>query len=184
MRLPALLLSAVLAAGPVLPIDTDTAVPTGDRSGTWDHVFTHDELAEIRAAGGLTPDLRRLLVRRTTAPAPRATARTHGGGPAVSTVDAPAHVAALAARHFAAADVPWALATIGCETGWTWDPNIVNRGGSGASGYFQHMPAYWAERSAAAGYSGASIFDPDANVAVGAWLYYTDGPGHWPVCGR
>jgi hypothetical protein len=68
------------------------------------------------------------------------------------------------------------LRVISCESGG--DPNAQNPR-SGAAGLFQHLPAYWEARAAAAGMSGASIFDPIANVAVSAYLVYTDGWGHW-----
>lgn len=54
--------------------------------------------------------------------------------------------------------------------------------GSKASGLFQHLPKYWAERSTAAGWGGASIWDPEANIAVAAWLRATNqrhGWQHW-----
>jgi len=54
--------------------------------------------------------------------------------------------------------------------------------GSLASGLFQHLPKYWADRSAAAGWAGANIFDPEANIAVAAWLRATSpehGWRHW-----
>ena len=58
------------------------------------------------------------------------------------------------------------------------NPNATNRS-SGAAGLFQHLPNYWAERSAKAGWAGADIYDPTANVAVAAWLQSTGGWGHW-----
>ncbi len=57
---------------------------------------------------------------------------------------------------------------------------------SGAAGWFQHLPRYWDSRSAAAGYEGASAYNPEANVAVASWLYYNmngnerwSGGSHW-----
>lgn len=87
----------------------------------------------------------------------------------------------LVEQHFAPGDVDRALRIMACES--NGDPDARNRS-SGASGLFQHMPRYWAERSAGAGFGGESIFDPVANVAVAAWMVY-DYPGggwqHW-VC--
>lgn len=84
----------------------------------------------------------------------------------------------LVATYFAAGDVELALKVIDCESGG--DPNAPNPT-SGAAGLFQHIPRYWADRSAAAGWTGADIFDPTANVAVAAWLVYFDklSWGHW-----
>jgi hypothetical protein len=49
-----------------------------------------------------------------------------------------------------------------------------------ASGLFQHLASMWPERSAAAGWSGADVFDPVANTAVAAWLVYDFGGwSHW-----
>lgn len=85
----------------------------------------------------------------------------------------------LVARYFPAWAVPAAVRVVGCETGYTYDPWSKNKW-SGASGYFQHMPKYWAERSAKAGWAGYSIFHPEANVAVAAWLWGQTGTWqHW-----
>ncbi len=88
----------------------------------------------------------------------------------------------LVATYFRAGDVDRALWIMACESGG--NPNVQhgNRS-SGAAGLMQHLPRYWAARSAAAGFAGASIFDPTANVATAAWL--RDQPGgwlHWRAC--
>lgn len=51
---------------------------------------------------------------------------------------------------------------------------------STASGLFQHLASMWPPRAEAAGWKGADVFDPVANVAVAAWLVH-DGGGwrHW-----
>ena len=87
----------------------------------------------------------------------------------------------LIASHFPASQVDDALRVVACESGG--NPSVVNPVG-GYAGLFQHAPAYWNERSTKAGWSGASIFDPEANIAVAAWLVDRDGWGHWPRCGR
>jgi len=49
-------------------------------------------------------------------------------------------------------------------------------------GLFQQHPRYWAARSAAAGFAGASIFDPEANIAASAKLSKGGSDwGHWVV---
>ena len=52
-----------------------------------------------------------------------------------------------------------------------------------ASGLFQHVPAYWTSRSRGAGFEGASIFNPNANIAVACYLLYASWPDdvvpHW-----
>ncbi len=80
----------------------------------------------------------------------------------------------LVAAYFRPGDVDRALRIMRCESGG--NPNAKNPGSS-ASGLFQHLGKYWATRSAAAGFAGASIFDPTANVATAAWL--RDQPGGW-----
>lgn len=86
---------------------------------------------------------------------------------------------ALVARYFPAWAVPAAVRVVGCETGYTYNPWSKNTS-SGASGYFQHMPKYWSARSSSAGWAGYSIFHPEANVAVAAWLWGQTGTwAHW-----
>lgn len=83
----------------------------------------------------------------------------------------------LVARYFPWWEVDDALRVMRCESGY--DPNARNKY-SGASGLFQHMPRYWADRSSRAGWGGYSIFDPEANVAVAAWLWGQTGTwSHW-----
>ncbi len=73
----------------------------------------------------------------------------------------------LVATYFPAGQVEHALAVIWCES--KGNPTAINPTSS-ASGLFQHLPKYWSSRSSAAGYPGASIFDPVPNIAVAAWL--------------
>lgn len=80
----------------------------------------------------------------------------------------------LIAKYFKAKDVDWAVKIVKCESGG--DPRNFYYG---ASGLFQHMQQFWAERSKKAGWEGADIFDPEANVAVAAWLLEDAGPNSW-----
>jgi len=73
---------------------------------------------------------------------------------------------------FAPQDVELALQVSYCES--RWDPGATNRS-SGAAGLFQHIPRYWADRAAAAGWAGADIYDAHANTAVSAWLVSKSG---------
>lgn len=84
----------------------------------------------------------------------------------------------LVAAYFPASQVERALRVMRCESGG--NPNAKNPRSS-ARGLFQHLSRYWPTRSAAAGFAGASVFDPTANVATAAWLWRTGGWGHW-VC--
>ncbi len=82
----------------------------------------------------------------------------------------------LVTQYFQASDVEWALRIIACESGGY--PNAKNPTSS-ASGLFQHLARYWDGRSNAASWSGASIWDPEANVAVAAWLLAKNGKASW-----
>lgn len=82
----------------------------------------------------------------------------------------------LVEQYFEPGDVDKAIRIIACES--HGDPNARNRS-SGASGLFQHIPRYWPERSRGAGFAGASVFDPVANVGVAAWLVYDYPAGGW-----
>ena len=90
----------------------------------------------------------------------------------------------LVAKYFKPEHVDKALGIIRCES-WG-DPNAVSKKAwvkppEGynpvdpawkARGLFQQMPKYWEARAKAAGWEGADILDPEANVAVSAWLVY------------
>lgn len=107
-----------------------------------------------------------------TAPPPAASPREYSNVP----TDAAAWQG-LVETYFAQADVARALWVIHCESSGRADAVHVS---SGASGLFQHLPKFWQDRSSNAGRAGASIMDPDANVAVAAWLVYSGGGWrHW-----
>lgn len=89
-----------------------------------------------------------------------------GGGP----WDHPPQVEqwrSLVAQHFPSNRVEEALRIIDCES--NGDPEAYNPY-SGASGLFQFLPSTWASTSPKAGYAGASVFDPEPNIASAAWL--------------
>ncbi len=91
-------------------------------------------------------------------------------------------LAHLVREYFLPEDREWALKVAFCESSgeptdhWT---DAVHAS-SGASGYFQHLPKFWEERSERAGFSGWHIMDSRGNVGVAAWLFYEDGGSrHW-----
>lgn len=84
----------------------------------------------------------------------------------------------LVAMYFPEDRIEWALRIVSCESGG--DPNAKNPHSS-ASGLFQHLGRLWPDRAAKAGFPGADVFDPVANIAVAAWLLDNGGTGHW-VC--
>lgn len=74
----------------------------------------------------------------------------------------------LVEAYWPAAIVDEALWVIDCESGG--DANAYNPA-SGAAGLFQFVPSTWASASESAGWGGADVFDPEANIATAAWLY-------------
>ncbi len=82
----------------------------------------------------------------------------------------------LVAQYFPADQVDRALCIMSYESGGN---ELAKNPRSSASGLFQHLARYWPERSAKAGWAGADIFDPTANVAVAAWLWGQGGWWHW-----
>jgi len=53
---------------------------------------------------------------------------------------------------------------------------------SGASGWFQHLPKFWIERTERSEmFDGFHILDPVANVGMAAWIYFNlnGGSSHW-----
>lgn len=82
----------------------------------------------------------------------------------------------LVTEFFPADVVDQALEVMWCES--RGDPGAVHAE-SGASGLFQHLPEFWAERSLGAGLEGSDIADPEANIAVAGWLFGHGGWSHW-----
>lgn len=68
------------------------------------------------------------------------------------------------------------LSVMRCES--QGDPDAYNAS-SGASGLMQHLEVYWPARARAAGFEGASPFDPVANIYTSAWLIYRATGGGW-----
>lgn len=87
----------------------------------------------------------------------------------------------LVTHYFPSGWVEWALRIMQCESGG--DPEAANPHSS-ARGLFQHLHRLWPDRSTRAGWEGASIFDPEANIAVAAWLLEVGGPSHWECKAR
>ena len=87
-------------------------------------------------------------------------------------------VRALVTEYFKAEDVNTAVRIAWCES--RFDPEAVNLR-TGAVGLFQHLPQYWEDRAASAGFTGADATDPRASTAAAAWAVY-DGAG-WDIFG-
>ncbi len=86
-------------------------------------------------------------------------------------------------EYFLPEDRSWALRVAFCESsaqpGDTYSD--AYHPSSGATGWFQHLPKFWAERSTKAGVPNSDMEDPENNVLVAAWLLYKtpQGKGHW-----
>ena len=94
------------------------------------------------------------------------------------------HWRPLVERYFPADRVGEALQVMHCES--RGNPDATNPE-SDAAGLFQFLETTWAFASVNAGFSGASRYEPEANVASAAWLVHHSiatghprGPwGHW-----
>ena len=94
----------------------------------------------------------------------------------------------LVEEYFEPEHVPLMLRIAFCESSAKPDDkwsDAINRK-SGATGWFQHLPKWWEERSYKAGFSGWLAVEPRANVGVAAWLFYHmagndrwGGASHW-----
>tara|TARA_B100000902_G_scaffold391752_1_gene442944 strand:- start:2066 stop:2596 length:531 start_codon:yes stop_codon:yes gene_type:complete len=87
-------------------------------------------------------------------------------------------------KYFLEEDWEWAFRITFCESSAHKDDTYSNaiHITSNASGWFQHLPKFWEERSIKAGFEGYDILNPIANVGVASWLFYEGGgPRHW-VC--
>ena len=89
----------------------------------------------------------------------------------------------LIQEYFQPEDWNWALQVAFCESSaQSYDTTSTARHpSSGASGWFQHLPKFWEERSRKAGIPDGDIMDPRNNVLVAAWLLYNtpQQEGHW-----
>jgi hypothetical protein len=87
-------------------------------------------------------------------------------------------VRALLSLYFAPEDLNQAVRVAWCES--RFDPDSVNLR-TGGVGLFQHLPKYWDERAANAGFSGFEPTNAEASTAAAAWAVYQG--GGWDVFG-
>lgn len=85
-------------------------------------------------------------------------------------------VRALVTKYFEPADVNQAVRIAWCES--RFDPN-ANDLRTGGVGLFNHLPKYWKERAANAGFRGVDATDAEASTAAAAWEVYNG--GGWDV---
>lgn len=85
-------------------------------------------------------------------------------------------VRALVSLYFEEQDVNRAIRVAWCES--RFDPESVDLRDGGV-GLFHHLPKYWEERAANAGFPRAQPTDPEASTAAAAWEVYHG--GGWDV---
>lgn len=85
-------------------------------------------------------------------------------------------VRALISLYFEPQDVNRAVRVAWCESRFDPDSTDTRTGGEGL---FHHLPKYWAERSANAGFAGFAATNPEASTAAAAWAVYSG--GGWDV---
>lgn len=85
-------------------------------------------------------------------------------------------VRALVSLYFKPEDVNRAIRVAWCES--RFDPESVDLRDGGV-GLFHHLPQYWEDRAANAGFTGLLPTDAEASTAAAAWEVY-DGGG-WDV---
>lgn len=140
-------------------------------------------LDAVDSARAREEERRRQQQRTTTTTSTTAPPTTSPPGPGTTTTSPPPPVSGgdfppaverwrpLVTTYFPPARVDEALSVIRCES--HGDPDAYNPY-SGASGLFQFLPSTWAAVSPRAGFGGAGVFDPEANIGTAAWLtdYY------------
>lgn len=85
-------------------------------------------------------------------------------------------VRTLVSMYFEPTDVNRAVRIAWCES--RFDPNAVDAR-TGGVGLFSHLPRYWDDRAANAGFAGVPATDPEASTAAAAWEVY-NGAG-WEI---
>lgn len=133
--------------------------------------------------GGQAPTSESQLPVETAAAEPVEAAEADSTAGATGTIASPetgwlseVEVRALVSLYFKPEDVNRAVRVAWCES--RFDPESVDLRDGGV-GLFHHLPQYWEERAANAGFPGARPTDAEASTAAAAWEVY-DGGG-WDV---
>lgn len=116
----------------------------------------------------------------TTVPTTTTTTVATTADPSGRNVLSEGQVRALVAKYFPASEVDKAVLVAKCESGF--DANVRGGSGNGYVGLFQHAASVWEARAAKAGMAGKPWWDPEANVAVSAWLLGGGDWWHWRNC--
>jgi len=122
------------------------------------------------------PDVDTFATSQNVATADSSHGTTH---PSAGTISSPTsgwlsevEVRALVSLYFEPKDVNQAVRVAWCES--RFDPNSVDLR-TGGVGLFQHLPRYWDERAADAGFKGFGATDAEASTAAAAWAVYNGG---------
>jgi len=95
-------------------------------------------------------------------------------------------VVELAERHFPPDRVAWAVATAWCES--RFDLFAYSSGYDPLDGYWAHIGAFQISEPTWAATAwriwGDSLWNPEVNFAMAAWILDRYGPSQWPYCGR
>ncbi len=75
----------------------------------------------------------------------------------------------LVTLYFAPEDINRAVSIAWCES--RFDPNAQDLK-TGGIGLFNHLPGYWPDRAANAGFAGSELTDAEASTAAAAWEVY------------
>ena len=129
----------------------------------------------VRWINGVETDRTIAATEQVTAPVPQV---VHVGTKYKPAPPPPDEIAAIirAAATKYGVDVETLLRVAYCES--RYDPLAYNPI-LGASGLFQIIPGTWAANSVAAGYAGASVWDPVANANVAAFMFQRGQAGQW-----
>ncbi|MDH3308727.1 MAG: hypothetical protein OEO77_14590 [Acidimicrobiia bacterium] len=174
-----------------------TATARASRTTAPDSTATSTSAESTTSTAAPTTVPSTTTVPTTTSTAPSTTTTTSTTVPATTTTTVPVTTTTTAppwnggvlsedqaveifSLYFVGGDVETALRVARCES--SLNPNAYNPAGPGYGGLFQHDANAWPNRAAAAGWGGASIFDPYANSAVAAWLVSQSGWSPWPNC--
>lgn len=129
----------------------------------------------VRWVNGIETDRTMVSTEHVTVPVPQVVRVGTKVKPAPPPPDQIASIIRAAAAKYGV-DPETLLRVAYCES--RYDPLAYNSI-LGASGLFQIIPGTWLSNSVAAGYAGASVWDPVANANVAAWMFSTGKSGQW-----
>jgi hypothetical protein len=160
------------------PVET---VPMPDQYVGWQHVAVAGSPGEakvtfkVRTVNGVEAERAIVATEQLAPPVPQV---LHIGTRVKPAPPPPGEIASIigAAAEKYGVSVETLMRVAYCES--RYDPLAYN-GILGASGLFQIIPGTWRANSVAAGYGGASVWDPVANANVAAWMFSRGQARQW-----